>query len=320
MHADQICQILLDHFQVRKTVAQKEAFANWVCAYAQSLGLLMRTERSGRWVDTRNLIVGDVDRANVLITAHYDTCARLPFPNVITPQCWPILLVTQILLPVLAFTCLGFIGGYCTGKLLLHGDASGIWRLLAACGASLVAIGLIAGLLYLMLAGPANPHTANDNTSGTALVLLCMQQFAKRKDVAFVLFDNEEKGLLGSSAFASAHPAAAKRAFVVNLDCVGDGDTLLFTGSKAAMKCATAKRIAAILEECAAQHGMRSCSGAFPGTLYPSDQMVFTRGSAFAALKGRRILYIDRIHTPADTQLQTRNLLCLLDVLSHALA
>jgi hypothetical protein len=34
----------------------------------------------------RNIVIGNPDTAKVLYTAHYDTCARLPFPNFITPK------------------------------------------------------------------------------------------------------------------------------------------------------------------------------------------------------------------------------------------
>ena len=48
----------------------------------------------------RNIVIGDPEAAKVLYTAHYDTCARMPFPNFITPKCLPIYLLYQILLTV----------------------------------------------------------------------------------------------------------------------------------------------------------------------------------------------------------------------------
>ena len=49
------------------------------------------------------------------------------------------------------------------------------------------------------------------------------------------------------------------------------------------------------------------------GVFYPSDQANFSRGVGVSALKGRgRLLYMDRIHTKRDTQLDKENikLLC----------
>ena len=103
----------------------------------------------------------------------------------------------------------------------------GCWPLLLL--TELVQMILLLPILLIMFFGVSNPHTANDNTSGVLLVLLLMARLKDKPGVAFVLFDNEETGLWGSQAFIKAHPQAAGR-FLVNLDCVGDGDTLLYTG------------------------------------------------------------------------------------------
>ena len=56
--------------------------------------------------------------------------------------------------------------------------------------------------LWWMLDGKANRHTANDNTSGVAAVMELMARLPEeqRSKAAFILFDNEEKGMLGYSA------------------------------------------------------------------------------------------------------------------------
>ena len=287
---------LFGRFEVRKTRAQKEAFARWACDYARLYGYAARAEHSGKWLLTRNLVFGDLKRAKTLITAHYDTCACLPFGNVYTPACWPVILLTQLALPAAAYAAL------C------------IWLGLPA--GSLISAALVA----LMLFGPANPHTANDNTSGVAFVMLALHAFAGREDVAFVLFDNEEAGLLGSSAFVKAHPALSRRALVLNFDCISDGDTILLAGSKSVMRSTQGKRLAKVLEEIAPQYGKTGRSGEAPRILYPSDQLMFWRGAAFAALKGRRILYMNRIHSPGDTVFDDVNLLCLIKVMQEAFA
>jgi len=50
----------------------------------------------------------------------------------------------------------------------------------------------------------------------------------ERPRVAFILFDNEEKGTLGSRAYAREHPLVRDERLVINLDCVGVGEHLLF--------------------------------------------------------------------------------------------
>lgn len=191
----------------------------------------------------------------------------------------------------------------------------GCWPLLVL--TELAQLVLLLPLLAIMFFGVSNPHTANDNTSGVMLVLLLMARLKDRPDVAFVLFDNEETGLWGSQAFMKAHPQAANR-FLLNLDCVGDGDTLLFTGMPRGLRMPQAVRLQRAMEVAAPQYGMRTADGAFPKWLYPSDQMLFPRGTAFAALKGKKLLYLNRIHTPRDTVLEERNISCLAEIIGQA--
>lgn len=312
---ESIRNALLGKYEVRKTVAQKRAFAEWAEAYARARGFEMTAEESGSWVKNRNLVFGNPNKARILITAHYDTCARLPFPNFLTPKCWPVIILTQILLPAVVFSFLGLGLGFVSGKLTrLLGVDGAIAGLLS----SLLGIVFFGGIIYLMLAGPANPHTANDNSSGVALVLMAMDALGPRDDVAFVLFDNEEKGLIGSSAFVKRHPQAAKRAFVLNADCISDGETMLLAGSKRAMKSAMGERVAQILKKTAPSHDMRAQTGITPWTLYPSDQIPFANGVSLAAFKGKRLLYIDRIHTAKDTVFEERNLRCALEIVTRA--
>ena len=191
----------------------------------------------------------------------------------------------------------------------------GCWPLLVL--TELAQLVLLLPLLAIMFFGVSNPHTANDNTSGVLLVLLLMARLKDRPDVAFVLFDNEETGLWGSQAFMKAHPQAARR-FLLNLDCVGDGDMLLYTGMPRGLRMPQAMRLQKAMEATAPRYGMRTADGAFPKWLYPSDQMLFPRGTAFAALKGKNLLYLNRIQTPRDTVLEERNILCLAEIVEQA--
>lgn len=304
---------LLTRYEVRKTDAQKRIFAAYAEEYAKALGVPMRVEESGKWIKSRNLVFGDVDSAKTILTAHYDTCARMPFPNVMTPQSWPLIVLCQIPLCLL-FLLLGMGSGYASGVLA---RTAGLHPLVTGLTGGLISLLLIMLVLGLLIFGPANPHTANDNTSGVAVVLLAMRRFSGRGDIAYVLFDNEEKGLLGAAAFAKAHPRVQKHTFLVQFDCVSDGGTMLYTGSNAGMNSKQGKRMAQALAECAHAQGFRVRTGEAPKTFYPSDQMLFAKGTAFAALRGRRVLYINRIHTPRDTVFDTRNIACLLSVLGQ---
>lgn len=307
-------ELLLSKHEVRKTDRQKLAFIDWVREYAGEHGIAVTVEDSEKTIRSRNILLGDVEHARTIITAHYDTCARMLLPNFSTPGCLPLFVLEQTLL-----TLLIGLGGWIAGR--------GVYALVSAWGHPLAAgilsaLGAAAGamlVLLLMLAGPANPHTANDNTSGVLAVLLLAKRMKEMPGVAFVLFDHEEKGLFGSQAFIKAHPQAARR-FLVNLDCVGDGDTLLYTGMKGGMRMPQAKRMLAAMESIAPEYGMKTASGDFPKWIYPSDQMLFPRGTAFAALKGKKILYMDRIHTARDTVLEERNIECLMQVIEKSVS
>ena len=74
---------ILTAHPVRKKKIQKEQFRQEVQDYLQTLGYSANVE-SGSF-GSKNLVIGDPDRAKYLVTAHYDTCARMFVPNLITP-------------------------------------------------------------------------------------------------------------------------------------------------------------------------------------------------------------------------------------------
>ncbi len=84
---------------------------------------------------------------------------------------------------------------------------------------------------YLLTRAFENKHNANDNTSGVATIFEIIKKRNDKK-VAFLLFDNEEKGLLGSKAFNKKYANILKDKLVINLDCVGNGNHFLFIVKK----------------------------------------------------------------------------------------
>lgn len=73
---------------------------------------------------------------------------------------------------------------------------------------------------------------ANDNASGSAAVLEIARAFAKgkikpKRSIIFVLFASEELGLIGSKYFVDHPPVPLdKITAMINLDCVGYGDSI----------------------------------------------------------------------------------------------
>lgn len=281
---------ILDKFQIRQRRKQKNAFTDWLRPILEEKGYTVSLEKGD--LGSRNIVIGDVEKAQVVFTAHYDTCAMLPFPNLITPKAPALYWLYQIAITIPIFALI--IGFSVLFSLLGEGMFFwGYW------------IGFVA-FLGLMIFGPANPHTANDNTSGVTAVVelaLAMPEHLREK-AAFVLFDFEEAGLIGSSSFARKHKQTMKNKLLVNMDCVSDGETMLFAVKNGAFS------------------HMDKLKAAFPadsrvtpdfvtkGYIYPSDQANFKCGVGVAALKKTKggLLYMDRIHTPKDTVYRQENI------------
>lgn len=285
---------ILDQFQVRKSKKQKTAFIEWMELVVRANGYEMKIEKGN---GARNIVIGDVERACVVFSAHYDTCAVMPFPNFITPKSIPVYLVYQL---VLTFVILGIALVISVAARFLVPEFSG-----------LAALAALYGTLGLMIFGPANRHTANDNTSGVTAVLDLIQAMPEelKEKAAFVLFDLEEAGLFGSAAFASKHKKVMKDKLLVNMDCVSDGETMLFCLRK------KAKQDEALFRASFPSDSRVETEFVTKGYVYPSDQANFPRGVGVAALLKTKggMLYMDKIHTPKDTVYREENIAYLVE-------
>jgi hypothetical protein len=157
-----------------------------------------------------------------------------------------------------------------------------------------------------MMLGPANKHTANDNTSGVMTLLTLMKKMPEemREKCAFVFFDLEEMGMVGSAAFAKQHIDVSKNTLLLNFDCVSDGDNFILTLPKKAHDMENTLKSAFESDKFNVEILKK-------GYIYPSDQMRFKKGVGIAALKrfkNTKILYMDRIHTSRDTVYQEENI------------
>ena len=282
------------NFPVRKTKKQKQAFREAVQSYAEQLGYPCTVESGS--LGSRNLVIGNPEQADYLVTAHYDTCARLPIPNFLTPcNFWLFLLWQVVLVLLILGVCIlmGLGVGFLTGS-----GAIGSW-----CGYLMIWV-----ILALMLIGPANPSNANDNTSGVVTLLEIAKSMPgnQRKKVCFVLFDLEEAGLIGSASYRKAHKSQTDRQMVLNLDCVGDGDYLTLFPTKRLKK--DRKRLKSLYKACG-YFGKKSILVHEQGfSFYPSDQANFPWGVGICALNKRgKTLYLSRIHTKKDTILERTN-------------
>ena len=287
-------------YMVRNRKKQKLPFAQDVVAFLCKEGYSADILKQGKFMTHHNIVAGDPKSAKVIFTAHYDTPPVLPFPNFITPKnlflftLYQLFITICILIPI--FLMFAF------GVYLSQSFQLSPWIPVLLMYFSLIAV------LILFFAIP-NKHNANDNTSGVITLLEIAQKIPKemRNEVAFVFFDHEELGMLGSSAFASKNKAFIHDKLVINFDCVSDGDTLMFVPRK------KVKRNDALMQKlCEVMQcdGKKQMKLEKRFVLYPSDQMMFRRSVAVAALRKSSLFgyYLSRIHTSKDTVFEEENI------------
>lgn len=280
---------ILEKYQVRKTRKQKTEFIELMRAHFPNL----KVEEDALGY-SRNIVIGNPNTAKTVFGAHYDTCAVMPIPNFIMPKSVliSVLYAFVLVIPMLLIgSVVGGVAGY-----VFDENATALFTLLTYWG-----------ILFLMIFGPANKHTVNDNTSGVITLIELMEAMTEeeRAQSCFIFFDNEEKGLFGSSAFNKEHKEVMKEKLLINFDCVSDGDYLMLILNKRAHPEYAEKMKAAfegVTEKTVLIEGEK-------GIYYPSDQKNFKKNIGVASFKKSKLgLYMDRIHTPRDTVMDEQNI------------
>ncbi len=296
--------VILDQYQVRKSNKQKAEFIKYLkerlsqSGYDTEKDITIETRWKGIF-KTRNIVVGNPEEAEVVVTAHYDTCAVLPFPNFMAPTNSVLFALTQILIAffILFFTgAVGFLFVLLTNNFFAAGNVCLVVLLL---------------FLYYTMFGYRNKHTANDNTSGVIAITKLLEEMPedRRSKVCVVYFDNEEKGLFGSSFFEKKHKKSMKNKMLINLDCVGDGDNIIFMAKRKARKDKKYSLLVDILTDCAKDYDGQCFCKKMKFLMFPSDQANFSNAIGVCALKKSFFgMYCGRIHTPWDTVCRAENI------------
>ena len=289
--------LLNEKFAVRRKPEEKKAFRDFTIAEAEKKGISARVETTSDGKND-NIIVGDVEGAEVVFTAHYDTPAASVFPNIMIPRNQPLFWAYQFL-PVIFMLGIGLSLSYLIGMVWLQDERAYMLTFLA----------IYYGLYFLMFRGPSNPKNYNDNTSGVATLLSIIEGLdeADFPKVAFIFFDNEEKGKKGSKAYFADHKAMMEDKLLINFDCVGNGSTVVFIAKEKA--------------EAREEYGtLKACfvpSGDYTTEFYPmrgsesnSDYKNFPLGIGCMACKRTKggLLYTPNIHTPKDTEVKDENI------------
>lgn len=229
----------------------------------------------------------------MIYTAHYDTCATLPFPNFITPKNFIIYILFQIGLVIALIASLFII----TILLFLFKVPYPL---------EIIEV-ILWAIMALMLFGPANKHTANDNTSGITVIIDTINSLPDelKENAAFILFDLEEAGLIGSISYRLKHNKALKNKLLINFDCVSDGNNILIKVKR------KAKTYIPAIKAAFKSNDNYSIGIATRRVFYPSDQELFPCGVAVAALRKTKLFkiqYMNRIHTKRDVIYNEENI------------
>ena len=290
---------IFEKHEIRKTKEQRKGFREWLISYAKSNGYEAREEEVTK--KAANVIVGNPAEADVVYTAHYDTCAVMPLPNFITPKNILIYIIYQLILTAVLFA-VPITVMFILAPIVLRATGSDALYTAMLIGG----YAMLIGILLLMRNGPANKHTANDNTSGVTLLVDLMRDMPieLRHKVAYIFFDAEELGTIGSKIYKKKHTRVAKTRPVINFDCVSEGKNILFVAKK------KASALDEKLREAFKSNDTYSVEVATKGVFYPSDQRNFELGVGVSALNKTKhgILYMNKIHTPRDTVYDEENI------------
>ena len=286
---------ILKLYPIRRTKEQKNAFRTDILSLAKEMGYDARVEAAGK--KANNIIIGDPKTAKYLVTAHYDTPASIGIPNVLTPCNLLCFILWQFLI-VGVFVAAAFVSGEVAFLLSKSGKI-----------AFLAAYIVYFGMLGLMMYGPANKNNVNDNSSGviTLLEIAKSLQVNQRSKVCFVLFDLEESGMVGSKGYRKAHKDETEHQIILNLDCIGDGDHIIFFPTKKAKK---NEQLMKDIHRIGGWFGKKQILLKKDGFyVYPSDQRSFPVGLGIAAFHKAKFVgfYCDKIHTKKDMILEETN-------------
>lgn len=286
-----------ENYPMRKTAEEKENFRKYIVDTLAKKRIEAKVEctKDGR---NNNVVVGDPTTAKAIFTAHYDTPARSIFPNIMMPK-HRVLFYAYQFVPIIFLLIVSFAVAFIIGNVLFHDMRA--W----AISFLITYYGLFFGIMRAF----KNKHNFNDNTSGVATVLSIIDNLSsdKLKNVAFILFDNEEKGKKGSKAYFADHKEYMKDKFLVNFDCVGNGNNVIFIAQKDAIDSKEYKK----LEE--AFHKNEKFHLEFLTHKQAdsnSDHKNFPKGVACVVCKKSKkgLLYTPYIHTDKDTVANNSNI------------
>lgn len=312
-----LSKTIFNGYQKRKTKEQKDKFIKLL----ENKKINVIVEESKKEPKSRNLIVGDVSNAKIILTAHYDTPSKKWLPHIVNPD-HP---KTAVIAAILSFL---FINPF----LLM---AAIVMCCFTECSSYLkVAVVLMVALVQLLLIrsnpkrGIPNPYNYNDNTSGVITICELMLSLTEeeKKSVAFVLFDNEEIGIKGSECFSRRHEDdKLDNKLLINIDCVAYGSHILLSineGVAESHKQIIKDVFTDVQCELGSIYGLEVDFKDCISTKGNSDHKHFPSGIGVGAFCKNKlgIRYLSRIHTANDTVFEYKNIEYLVEGLKDLIA
>ena len=288
-------KVINEKYPIRKTEEQKDVFRKYVLASVSEKGIDARVEKLDKH---NNVVIGNPQTAKTVFTAHYDTpCASL-FPNLMTPRNKGLFYLYQFAI-IFIFLAIALTPAIIIGMGILQSE-------LAYAGIFLT---LYFGLFILCFKAFTNKHNANDNTSGVATILTLIEKLSSEQleKVAFILFDNEEKGLLGAKAYNKAHKTQMQDKLLINFDCVANGKNVVFIAKQKAEE----NTYYSLLKESFASNGEFDVGFySLKDSVSNSDYKKFEQGVCCVACKKSKngVLYTPYIHTAKDVVADVKNI------------
>ena len=205
-YLEKIKNTIINNYGVRFFPKQKKRFREFIGDELENLGF--------QWeVIDGNIVVGNVEEADYIITAHYDTPGIMPqWMNYIIKYFGHTRQVSFTILLVAMFFTFSYFRLHIINNILF------LW------------------MLFIFI---PNKNNYNDNTSGILTLLniayemsIDPKEWYLKEKVALVFFNNEEWGLLGSAAmrkYWKKSKISLEEKNIINVDCVGNGDMVMLT-------------------------------------------------------------------------------------------
>lgn len=263
-------------FPMRRREKEKLDFRTWLVFTLKELGYTPRLV-SGRdslsfGGSTTNVVVGDIEKAKLVLAAHYDTGVRDLLPPFLCPTRPVTFLLYQAVTPFLALVGSFLIALAVSFPLNLPNLMLPLFLF------------LLAVVLFYPKYGPSEKNSRNANTSGVVTLLEVAKSLTPRYrgEVALVFLDGGTQAAKGAKELRRAYPCLKEKTVIV-VDCVGEGDELLVLPNKS---CRWDGALLDAINDHFKNSEKKTCFLKTDGFVsYPSDNRAFSHSTTICACK-----------------------------------